>query len=138
MIGLTILAVFAVGYLVAIPIVYRMLANNQLAQKHKSNSYGGSKRLESIDMIGSAAGATVISLGWWLALPFCVAFVVRHGRRPNPEQEADRLTEDFQHATELRLRLANARKELAQETTASETNPQLRYRARRSPFLEGE
>lgn len=128
LIGLTVLAVYSVGYLAAIPIVYRMLADNQLTQKNKNAYSGNVNRLDTTDVLGSAAGATVIGLVWWAALPFCIAFVLRHGRRLNPEREADRLTEDFRHRVEVRAQLANARKAIAQETTGIDET------ARRSPY----
>lgn len=115
MIGLMILGIYLVGYLVAIPIIFRLLTHAYLSEKLK-HAYNSKVELAVGDVINSAAGASVLALFWFLALPFIVSYGLRHARRPNARQIADRISDDFQHAEQLRVALESVKKELARET----------------------
>lgn len=95
------------------------MLHDQFKEKLETR-YGDARELDAGDVFMSAAGASFLGLFWFLALPFIVAYGLRHRRLLRADEEADRVTDELTHARQLRLQLKQARKELARETTATE------------------
>lgn len=118
-VGWLILAAYVVGYLTAVAVIYEMLARQQLQKINKHQLSGYVNELSGNDVIASAAGASLLGLGWFLALPWLTAYTIRRMRRPTVGGEQHRLAEDYRSALELRNLMEQSRKALARETSAT-------------------
>lgn len=119
---------YLLGYLASIQVIYRMLANHQLAEINKHNTSTRMKQLEQGDVVQAAMGATFLSLFWVLGLPWVLSYLVRNVRRPSVAREAERLTDNFQHAREMQMMAERVKKSLAQETTGDQLPSPARLR----------
>jgi hypothetical protein len=115
--GMVILLVWSVGWVFAIYPIYAALMRTHtanVAAENKRRDYFASAVTQG-DVMQAIAGATALAAFWFLAFPYFLSHLLFNRHKPQFEREIESFDVEFKQKTELKRRLAHARKELEVE-----------------------
>lgn len=133
--GEIIMLTWSGGYVLSVYPIYRALNETHLDNMNGNSSmYSRSVNLKRGDVANSALGASLLGLGWFLALPFYASFYAHKRRKPVLAKEADAITEDYNEVKLLRAELKKARAQIEAHATEAKSDNIERYSRRDYDF----